>query len=101
MNANTLILLTAVGAGVMLGLVFFGGLWWTVRRGLSSTRPTIWFLGSLIVRLSVVTLGFYFVGQGDWKRLAACLVGFIFARMAVTRRTRVSVASLEEESRAP
>jgi F1F0 ATPase subunit 2 len=87
MNDPLAIVLATV-AGILLGVIFFGGLWWTVREGMSSRRPGIWFLGSLIVRMSVVMLGFFLVGQGDWKRLVACLVGFILARIAVIRWTR-------------
>jgi hypothetical protein len=36
---ETAILVLSGGAGVLLGALFFGGLWWTVRRGLSSKRP--------------------------------------------------------------
>jgi F1F0 ATPase subunit 2 len=72
-------------AGVGLGAVVFGGLWWTVREAVSSRVPALWFAGSLLVRTAVVLSGLYFVSGGDWKRLAACLVGFFAARMAVTR----------------
>jgi F1F0 ATPase subunit 2 len=30
-------------AGLLLGAIFFGGLWWTVRKGVSSKRPALWF----------------------------------------------------------
>ncbi|MDQ2666694.1 MAG: ATP synthase subunit I [Gemmatimonadota bacterium] len=72
-----------VGAG--LGAVFFGGLWWTVRKAVSSRVPALWFAGSLIVRTGLVLSGLYFVSGGDWKRLVVCLVGFFAARMAMTR----------------
>ena len=29
----------AVVAGLLLGAIFFGGLWWTLRKGLQSPRP--------------------------------------------------------------
>ena len=85
-------------AGLLLGAVFFGGLWWTVRKGVASARPAVWFLVSLLLRLSLVTAGFYFVGQGDWRRLAACLVGFVIVRILVTR---FSAMSAKEASHAP
>ena len=72
----------------MLGAIFFGGLWWTVRRGVSSGRPALWFLGSGLLRMSVVAAGFYFVGGGQWRRLVACLVGFVVARLVVLWLTR-------------
>jgi len=81
------VVLAAV-AGTALGAVFYGGLWWTVRRGLNSRQPAVWFLASLIARTAVSLLGFYAVFRGDWRRLAACLAGFVLARILVTRLTR-------------
>lgn len=75
-------------AGVLLGAVFFGGLWWTVRKGLSSQHPALWFLGSQLLRTSVTLSGFYLIAGGRWERLMACLVGFISARFIVARVTR-------------
>lgn len=71
--------------GLLLGAFFFGGLWWTVRRGLSSKRPAFWFLGSMLVRASAVLAGFYVVSGGHWDRLLACLLGFVIARQIATR----------------
>jgi len=75
-------------AGAFLGVLFFGGLWWTVRKGLTSPRPALWFLVSAILRTGLVLLGFYGVGGGHWQRLIACLLGFVIARYAVARVTR-------------
>jgi F1F0 ATPase subunit 2 len=88
---NFLIPAVALVAGLVLGTVFFGGLWWTVRKGVSSKHPALWFLGSMLVRMSIVLLGFYFVGRGDWQRLVACLIGFIIARFIVMRLTRTLI----------
>jgi len=86
---ETLILALALVAGAGLGAVFFGGLWWTVRRGASSPRPALWFFGSALARMSIALAGFYLVGGGHLERLLACLLGFVMARMAVTWLTRV------------
>ena len=43
----------------LLGALFFGGLWWTVRKGVSSTQPALWFFGSLLLRTSIALAGFY------------------------------------------
>ncbi|HNP16439.1 MAG TPA: ATP synthase subunit I [Terrimesophilobacter sp.] len=77
-------LAAACAAGLLLGAGFFGGLWWTVRRGVSSERPALWFVGSLVLRMSIVLVGFHLVSGGEWKRLLACLLGFAIARFAVT-----------------
>jgi F1F0 ATPase subunit 2 len=73
--------------GCSLGAVFFGGLWWTVRKGALSKRPALWFLGSMLLRMSVTLSGFYFVSGGHWERVLACLLGFVSARLIVTRVT--------------
>ena len=80
----------ALAEGILLGAVFFGGLWWTVVRGVSSSRPALWFLGSMLLRTGIVLSGFYFVSAGDWKRLLAGLVGFVIARLVVKRLIRVA-----------
>lgn len=74
-------------AGVILGILFFGGLWFTVRKGLASKRPVLLFSGSLILRAALVILGFYFVGANDWKRILVCLIGFMIARTVIKRLT--------------
>ena len=68
---ETLILAPPLAAGLVLGAFFFGGLWWTVRKGVSSKQPALWFFGSMLLRMSIALAGFYFVGGGHWERLAA------------------------------
>jgi len=80
-------LMDALIAGVLLGTLFFGGLWWTVRQGVSATRPALWFLGSLLLRTGIVLAGFYVVAGGHWERLLLCLLGFVIAHFIVTRLT--------------
>ena len=75
-------------AGMLLGTLFFGGLWWTVLKGLSARQPALWFGVSLLLRTGIVLAGFYFVSGAEWKRLLLCLFGFIVARFVVTRRIK-------------
>jgi F1F0 ATPase subunit 2 len=84
-------------AGALLGVFFFGGLWWTVQKGVASERPALWFMGSLMLRTSLILAGFYFVSQGHWSRLAMCLVGFVIARLIVVKR--LTHAPVEEHTR--
>ncbi|MDA7089040.1 ATP synthase subunit I [Pseudomonas sp. SA3-5] len=89
MSMNEIIFMALAGvAGSVLGAVFFAGLWWTLRRGLASSRPALWFFSSLLLRLSLTLAGFYWVAGDDWRRLLACLLGFLLARLLVTRLTR-------------
>jgi F1F0 ATPase subunit 2 len=75
-------------SGVLLGIIFFGGLWWTVRKGVASSCPAVWFTGSMLLRTGVVLAGFYFISNHHWERLVLALVGFVSSRAAVTRYTR-------------
>jgi F1F0 ATPase subunit 2 len=88
---ETLILVLALLGGGSLGTIFFGGLWWTVQRGVSAQQPALWFFGSLMLRTAIALSGFYFVMHGDWRRLLACLCGFLLARMCVMRLTSKQV----------
>jgi F1F0 ATPase subunit 2 len=102
---ETLMLVVAGVAGLVLGAIFFGGLWWTVRKGVSSPRPALWFLGSMLLRMGIVLAGFYFVGGGQWQRLLVCLLGFVIARFLVMWLTRTRVehsnSPAKEVSHAP
>jgi F1F0 ATPase subunit 2 len=82
----------ALFAGLTIGAIFFGGLWWTVQRALSAQQPALWFLGGSMLRMAIALAGFYCVADGHWQRLLACLAGFVVARMAVTRITRIPAA---------
>ena len=76
--------------GLLLGTIFFGGLWFTVRKLVTSKRPALWFLGSFILRVSITLIGFYYISSGSWQRLLICVAGFIIARFAVIHFTKLS-----------
>ena len=82
---EALILAGDLLTGVLLGAFFFGGLWWTIRSSSPSQWSGLLFAGSLLLRMAVAVTGFYFVSHGDWRKLVACLAGFLLARIAVTR----------------
>ena len=90
----------AMVAGILLGAFFFGGLWWTVRQGVSSKHPALWFFCSLLLRTGIVVLGFYFILGDDWRRLLAGLLGFIVARLIAMRFSREAeqVGQMEQEA---
>ena len=91
MMNSTMSLLLALIAGFLLGGIFFSGLWWTVRKGLSAKHPALVFFLSILLRTGIVLTGFYFVGQGKWERLLVCLAGFLVARFIIMRYVQPSV----------
>jgi F1F0 ATPase subunit 2 len=84
---DPLMLVLSGSAGLVLGAIFFGGLWWTLQKSLASPRPALWILGSLLARMSLLLVGLYLVADGHWQRLLAGVVGVICARFIVVRLT--------------
>jgi len=80
----------ALGAGLLLGTVFFGGLWWTVTRALTAAVPAVWFGLSALLRMAVVVCGLYCFARLGLPSLLACLCGLLVARGAVRHLTRVA-----------
>lgn len=89
---ENLMLALSVGVGGLLGLFFFGGLWWTVQKGLHSKHPGLWFFSSMLLRTGITLTGFYWLAADHWPRFLACLLGFIVARFIVIRLTRFEPA---------
>lgn len=107
MNMETMVgvdwphLAGAALAGAVLSVLFFGGLAWTVQRGLRSPRPARWFLTSMLARIAIVLAGFWFAAGADWRRMLAALAGFAVARVIVVRlgAKRLGAAGLAKENR--
>lgn len=89
MISNILVLTLALVGGAGLGFIYFGGLWFTVKKLPKVQRPTFWVLGSFFVRNAAIFFFFYIVVRnGHWERLLACLAGFILTRTLLVRRFR-------------
>jgi F1F0 ATPase subunit 2 len=82
-------LLAALG-GALLGLLYYAGLWYTLRRLPQQAHPALWVFGSFALRLAVSIAGFYVIIGPDRSlpRLGVALLAFIAARVLLTRRLR-------------
>jgi F1F0 ATPase subunit 2 len=74
--------------GLLLGTLFFGGLWFTVKKAVTSKKPALWFVGSFLFRTGITLIGFYYTSLGNWQRLLICMLGFIIARLVITYLTK-------------
>lgn len=72
-------------AGLLIGLFFFGGLWLTLRLCLERPRAGLWFSLSLLLRVILSCVGIYFVAAPSPLRLLVCTLGFIVARIVLTK----------------
>lgn len=85
--------------GFGLGVFYFGGLWWTVRRIPAVRHPALLSLGSLFGRLGVTVLGFYLMTGGHWGRLLISLLAFLVARKIMIRRWGPQQKDLHSEAK--
>ncbi len=101
--SQILSLLPVLLAGAVLGVIFFAGLCWTVRRGIKSAHPARWFFSSFLLRTAVALIGIYLLTDGQWPRLLACMLGFIGARIVVITITGsvTESANKQEANHAP
>lgn len=79
-------LILPLSGGILLGFIFFGGLWLTVSKSIMAKNPAIWFFVSMVLRAGIVLIGFYFIGGDQLESFLACLVGFVIARLIMTQK---------------
>jgi F1F0 ATPase subunit 2 len=89
--SDILLMVLAFMAGVVLGTLFFGGLWLTVKVAFTSKMPALWFFGSFLLRISITLMGFYYIAAGNWQRLLVTVPGFVAARYLVMRLTKKEI----------
>ncbi|MGR8980680.1 MAG: N-ATPase subunit AtpR [Gammaproteobacteria bacterium] len=80
MNISIIELSLAAFAGALLGALYFGGLWLTVRRTHTWRHPGLSLVISLFIRLAIVAICLYLVADGQWQRYLAAVPGFWAAR---------------------
>lgn len=93
--------LVAFGAGLGLGLVYFGGLWWTSRRIARAAWPQAFYFVSFALRMALLLGGIWLVTGGRAATTALCLVGVLVGRrLTVAYVQRSAVAGEEREGTA-
>jgi len=74
-------------SGGILGLIYFGGLWWTVDRLKESQSPLALYLASFIARLTLVAICTVLILQVSTLLLVAATSGFLVVRIFLVTRT--------------
>ena len=77
MIAQALDLLAFAAIGALIGALYFGRLWLTIRTLPRLNHPMLWLLAGTFARLALVLAAFLLVSEGQWARLAACLAGLV------------------------
>ena len=73
-------MIIAFFGGILLGMVFFGGLYFTVERIQRVKHPALLMIFSLLLRMTMLLFGFYLLMNNRYQNLLAALVGVMISR---------------------
>ncbi|HSZ24785.1 MAG TPA: ATP synthase subunit I [Cytophagaceae bacterium] len=94
-------MITTIGVfalGIILGSIFFGGLWLTVKYGVTSKIPVVIFTVSFFIRTGITLVGFYYIYPNGWKKILICLLGFIIARFIINQMIKSKKKEVTHEA---
>ncbi len=75
------LIILAPFAGLVMGTLYFGGLWLTLQHLMTTRRPALLTVGSYFGRLAACFLGFYLVAvTSGVPGMLICLAAFTAAR---------------------
>ncbi|NET37964.1 MAG: ATP synthase subunit I [Cyanothece sp. SIO1E1] len=91
MDINMFAFMVALITGLGLGLFYFGGLWFTVRRLPKAKRPILVMAVSFLLRLGISLSGVYLIlihlsGVQLMASLLAYILGFLLVRNLLIHR---------------
>lgn len=75
-------------AGILIGLYYFGGLWFTVRSLPGSRRPLNLLFWSFLARSFPVFAAMWFAAKLHVMFLFFIVAGFFLVRFCITRKIR-------------
>ena len=88
---ETLRLATSFAIGLAFGALYFGALWIAVRRLPWAKRPAISLLSGAVLRTVLLLAAWYWIADGSWEILLACLLSFLILRFAAARWVMAAV----------
>ena len=102
MMHDLLILILMFAGGMILGVVYFSGLWFTVRYIKNGAHQAFWLIASLILRLTLLLAVFYLIlSYGHWGHLLAVLAGFVAVRILSVRNMRRQLSASVDTKEKP
>jgi F1F0 ATPase subunit 2 len=87
-----------IGWGMLLGLLYFGGLWMTVRRLATTRHPIQLALVSLLMRLGLCLAGFALLlemPQPTPLPLLGCVAAFFWTRNRMVQRLGIKTLTIQ------
>ena len=69
--------------GFLLGVFYFGGLWWTTKKIITAKRPAILLMGSFFVRVMTVLYVLYIFADSNFMNILTIMIGFMGSRFII------------------
>ncbi len=66
--------------GILMGIIFFGGLYLTVQKLNEVRHPGLLMIISFILRMATILAGFFYVSKDGYKHILYALLGAISVR---------------------
>jgi len=95
--SELLLYISPLAAGLLVGYLYFCGLWFTLQQMSKVRQPHLLILVSFISRISIMLLVLYLVADGHWTRLGLYLLGFFIMRISLLKRWGPRVFSAASE----
>lgn len=70
--------------GMLLGLVYFGGLYLSIKRMSESKYPAMLMTLSFIIRMGILIGIFFYLSKDGYKNMLFALLGVILTRFILT-----------------
>jgi len=70
--------------GVILGIIFFGGLYWTIQKLTEVKRPGLLMICSLIFRMAVLLSVLFYVSKSGYMGILYAMLGMFLVRVIMT-----------------
>ncbi|MBV1757055.1 MAG: ATP synthase subunit I [Dethiosulfatibacter sp.] len=67
--------------GILLGIIFFGGLYWSVNQLTKVRYPAALMIVSALVRMGIILFGVYLLADNNIKNILAILIGIILVKV--------------------
>ncbi len=93
---NPIAICVGVPAGLALGGLYFGGLWWSVARLKKVERKKLFLFLSWVSRSVLLCAGLYGLAVYDAQALLSGAAGLLAARFAIVRFVKRKLAQEKE-----
>ena len=76
--------------GLLLGILYFGGLYYSTKKFNKVKRPALFMILSFIIRMGILLIGFYYLAKIDYRNVLIGLVGVILVRVIMVLKVKES-----------